>query len=137
MINVAGIVFLIHYLDNFFFTNKDYQSCRANIAQLKLMWEYLGVPLAIDKLEGPSQVITYLGIEIDSREMTARLPSEKLTKLKLLLSQWSGKKKVTKRDLLSFIGFLSFACKVVKPGHMFLHRLIDLSTVVSSNNFFL
>ena len=43
---------------------------------------------------------------------------------------------MTKRDLLSFIGFLSFACKVVKPGRRFLRRLIDLSTVVSSNNFF-
>ena len=46
-------------------------------------------------------------------------------------------KKTTKRDLLSLIGFLSFACRVVKPGRMFLRRLIDLSTSVSSNNFFI
>ena len=68
--------------------------------------------------------------------MTARLPKEKLEKLKSMLKDWINKKKATKRDLLSLIGFLSFACKVVKPGRMFLRRLIDLSTTVKSNNFF-
>ena len=34
-------------------------------------------------------------------------------------------------ELLSLIGSLSFAFKVVKPGHIFLRRLIDLSTTVS------
>ena len=35
------------------------------------------------------------------------------------------------RELLSLIGSLSFACKVVKPGRIFLRRLVDLSTSVS------
>ena len=43
-------------------------------------------------------------------------------------------KKFTKRELLSLIGSLSFACKVVKPGRMFLRRLIDLSTSVTNLN---
>ena len=33
-----------------------------------------------------------------------------------------------KRELLALIGHLSFAAKVVKPGRLFLRRLIDLST---------
>ena len=44
---------------------------------------------------------------------------------------WQGKKKCTKRELLSLIGSLSFAAKVVKPGRMFMRRLITLSTTVS------
>ena len=94
------------------------------------MWEFLGVPLATDKLEGPVQKITYLGIEIDSRDMTIRLPQDKLDKLKTMLKEWGKKKKTTKRDLLSLIGFLSFACKVVKPGRMFFastYRLVHYS----------
>ena len=35
-----------------------------------------------------------------------------------------------KRELLSLVGKLSFACKVVPAGHIFLCRLIDLSTTV-------
>ena len=34
------------------------------------------------------------------------------------------------RELLSLIGPLSFAAIVVRPGKMFLHRFIDLSTKV-------
>ena len=34
----------------------------------------------------------------------------------------------SKRDLLSLIGVLSHACKVVQAGRTFLHHLIDLST---------
>ena len=38
--------------------------------------------------------------------------------------------KCTKRQLLSTIGKLSFACKVLPAGRIFLRRLIDLSTTV-------
>ena len=51
-----------------------------------------------------------------------------------LLTLWRGKKKCAKRELLSLIGSLSFASKVVKPGRMFLRRLIDLSTTVPNLN---
>ena len=92
--------------------------------------EFLGVPLAPNKIEGPSQVIVYLGIEIDSINMIIRLPENKLKKLNDELKCWHNRKKCTKRELLSLIGSLSFACKVVKPGRIFLRRMIDLSTSV-------
>ena len=85
-----------------------------------------------NKLVGPSTVSTYLGILIDTENMQIRLPPEKLESLKNLLATWSSKVKCKKRELLSLIGKLSFACKVVKPGRMFLRRLIKLSTTVTS-----
>ena len=84
----------------------------------------------MDKLIGPVTVITYLGIQIDSDDMVIRLPAEKLSELLDLLNVWHDCKKCTKRELLSLIGKLSFASKVVQPGRNFLHRLIDLSTTV-------
>ena len=90
----------------------------------------LGVPLAPDKIIGPTQIITYLGIEIDSVDQCIRLPPDKLCEIRSLLTKWHTLKKCTKRELLSLIGSLSFACKVVKPGRIFLRRLIDLSTTV-------
>ncbi|XP_057296124.1 uncharacterized protein LOC130625059 [Hydractinia symbiolongicarpus] len=81
---------------------------------------------------GPCQVITYLGIEIDTVNFVVRLPQDKFTELLSSLHKWLGKKKCTKRELLSLIGSLSFACKVAKCGRMFLRRIIDLSTTVHS-----
>ena len=60
--------------------------------------------------------------------MVARLPQPKLEQLKSLIASWRGKKVGSKRDLLSLIGVLSHACKVVRAGRTFLRRLIDLST---------
>ena len=57
------------------------------------------------------------------------LPQDKVTTLMALLSAWDvRKKKVTKRELLSLVGKLSFAAKVIPAGRIFLRRLIDLST---------
>ena len=64
--------------------------------------------------------------------MTIRLPAEKLQQVKELLRSWGQRKKCTKRELLSLIGLLAFASKVVKPGRIFLRRLIDLSTTVTA-----
>ena len=92
------------------------------------MCKTLNVPLSLDKLVQPSTRITYLGIQIDTTTFTMSLQEDKLKRLKEKLSAWDMSSICTKKDLLSLIGFLSFACKVVKPGRMFLRRLIDLSS---------
>ena len=45
--------------------------------------------------------------------------------------RYGVKKKCTKHDLLSLIGKLSFAAKIIPPGRTFLRHLIDLSTTVA------
>ena len=132
IINVGGLMFLIHYLDDFFMAHYSESVCQHDLDVFLSICSELGVPLADDKTVGPSTRVTYLGIEIDSSDMTIRLPSDKMEKIQLLLHTWKTKRKCTKQELLSLIGILSFACKVVKGGRMFLRRLIDLSTTVPS-----
>jgi len=73
----------------------------------------IGVPVAVDKLEGPDQSITYLGIQIDSVQQLIQLPADKCGSLVTTVDAWLGREKCKKWDLLSLIGSLSFACKVV------------------------
>ena len=47
-----------------------------------------------------------------------------------MIKLWFEKLSGTKRDLLSLTGLLNFACKVVRPGRIFLRRMIKLSTTV-------
>lgn len=68
------------------------------MSALKDICSFLGVPLAPDKVVGPAQCVTYLGIEIDSRTMTARLPQDKLEKLKSLLAEWQNRKRPRKEN---------------------------------------
>ena len=44
---------------------------------LKSMQE-IGVPLSEEKLEGLSQILIFLGLELDSREMLVRIPMAKI-----------------------------------------------------------
>ena len=81
------------------------------------------------KIIGPSHIITYLGIEINSNLLTMSVPKDKYDEL-MVVTSWLEKKTCTKRQLLSLIGKLSFICKVVRPGIIFLRRLIDLSMSV-------
>ena len=131
LIYICGISFIIHYLDDFFLCATSREECSRQMGDISTLFSELGIPLADDKTFGPCDIITYLGIEIDAPNMTIRLPSDKYFELLDLLKVWKKKKKCTKRQLLSLIGSLSFAAKVVKPGRMFLRRLIDLSTTVN------
>ena len=132
LVQVASITFITHYLDDFFLLAKSKSACD-NIKTVTLrLFEHLGIPVAEDKLVGPSSCLTYLGLEIDTSKMEVRLPNEKLSNLRTELAFWLRRNTCTKRELLSLIGKLSFASKVVKPGRIFVRRLIDTSMRVSS-----
>ncbi len=77
------------------------------------------MPLAQEKQEGPSTVITFLGIEIDNVEQVLRLQKEKLERLRTLMHEWERKKACTRAELESLIGTLQHACTVVRPGNSF------------------
>ena len=60
--------------------------------------------------------------------MELRLPLDKLDRLKITIAHWRRKRSCTKWELLSLIGQLQYACKVVWHGRAFLCRMITLST---------
>ena len=128
--NKKGIENMLHYLDDYFFTGATFAICQQEMTQFDRMCNELDIPLAEDKKEGPSETITFLGIEIDTSNRCCRLPDKKLEDLLNILKDWGNRSTTSKRELLSLIGSLSFAAKVVKPGRTFMRRLIDLSSSV-------
>ncbi len=67
----------------------------------------------------------FLGIELDSLLMEARLPADKLDKAKLWVTRMLKHNIIEYNDLQSLTGFFSFTAKVVRLGRAFLHRLFD------------
>ena len=126
-----GATFVDHYVDDFITVGAPRSTeCANNAKIMHHICEMAGTPVEEEKSEGPATTLPFLGIEIDSVAMELRLPVDKLAQLKQVLSQWRGKKACLKRDLLSIIGSLSHASKVVKSGRAFTRRLIDLSKSV-------
>ena len=120
---------LMHYLDDYFTVGPANSSlCANNVFTVVRVASDLGIPLAPDKLEGPTTSLVFLGITIDTIRMETSLPADKLCGLLVDLQSLSSRKKCQKRELLSLIGKLNFACRVIPAGRIFLRRLIDLST---------
>ena len=122
-----GVQQVFHYLDDFL-TVACPQSlqCKEELQVLLECFDRLGVPVAEQKLEGPTTTLTFLGIELDTGQMIRRLPPKKLKELKELVGEWLSKKACRISDLQSLVGKLQHASKVVRPGRTFLRRMFEL-----------
>eukprot|EP00731_Ephydatia_muelleri_P003450 Em0001g3450a len=101
---------LLHYLDDFLLVGppgKD--TCQEAMSRMLTVCDQLGIPVASEKLEGPTTALTFLGIVLDTSAQQLRLPPDKLEELTGLIRSWLSRHKATKRELLSLIGKLSFA----------------------------
>jgi len=122
-----GVESIFHYLDDFAVLGPPGSAaCLNQLLILKRVCAELGIPLAIDKQDGPTAIIVFLGIIIDMIRQELRLPEDKLRRLLHILDQWEKRKACTRRDLEVLIGVLHHACKVIRPGRSFLRRAIAL-----------
>ena len=77
-----GVSFSIHYLDDFLTMGPAGSSvCQQNLDIFIQTCNELGIPLAEEKLEGPSTSFTFLGVVIDTSKSEIRLPEEKLHRI--------------------------------------------------------
>ena len=129
--NKYGLQALIHYSDDFFLVcGQCYDSAVKQLEVLCQAFKDMGIPLALNKIVGPTTCIEFLGTGIDSELMMMFVTEEKYSEAVTNLRKWKGKRSCTKQQLLSLIGKLSYISKVVQPGRIFLRRLIHLSTTV-------
>ena len=75
-----------------------------------------GLPLEPAKMQGPLPTLTFLGIELNTTAMEIRLLLDKLSRVKEDLAHWRGCKACRKCDLLSLIGTLAHASKVIRSS---------------------
>ena len=118
---------IMHYLDDFLVVGAPNPSeCAATLTTLLRVFDRLGLPVALEKLEGPLSCLVFLGFELDSEAMTIRLPQLKLRELQFCIKSWIGRKSCRKKDLESLVGKLAHASQVVQPGKTFMRRMFEL-----------
>ncbi len=125
--NVYGIDNILHLLDDFLTIDSSEQEGQATMAKLLNMFQRLAIPLALHKTTGPVKCLEYLGVILDTDNMQARLPTEKVERIVELMASLQNRRKVTKRELLCIIGHLNFAMQIIKPGRAFISYLLQLA----------
>ena len=96
-----------------------------------------GLELADKKSVEATQIMTFLGIQFNSKTMTMEVTQERLQEIQLELEKWSGKKRATKRDIQSLAGKLQFIAKCCKHGRCFMNRILGaLRKLKRSSHFY-
>ena len=67
-------------------------TCSQSLSAIQQASLDIGISLAPEKCEGPKTRLVFLGIELDSEHMTARLPDDKLDDLRTIICGWVHKK---------------------------------------------
>ena len=119
-----------HVLDDFIFISPQRDLCQQALATFRLICQNIALPVAEEKTLGPSQVLPFLGITLDTIKHEARLPSDKIAKCTSAIKELLASKRVRLKQLLSLLGLLNFALSVVLPGRPFLRRMYNLTMKV-------
>ena len=113
------------YLDDFMGISTPHDADRQFELSGSLL-QALGLQESSQKVCPPSPQMICLGVLFDTVNLTMSVTPARLRELQdAVLPPWLVKKSATKTELQSLIGKLAFVCKCVRPGRLFLSRLLD------------
>ncbi|KAF7350192.1 Integrase/recombinase xerD [Mycena venus] len=127
--------FIRHYLDDFlkiFAPNIPLPQVEQALEWALALGEQLGLHFQPTKICGPATELEFLGIELDSLRLEARLPKEKLEYLTEILDFWSRRTHATLREVQELTAFFQFASQVIPIARAFLRGLYDFETQFTS-----
>jgi hypothetical protein len=132
--NILFIKLLVHYIDDFLIISINHRIGKLQQDALLTLFKFLGLPISPEKLEGPVNRIIFLGIQIDTVNMTISLDEDRLKQITSSLSDWMNKSTASITQLQSITGLLSFAAKVIRAGRTFLRRIINYTSHLISKH---
>ena len=125
MIHNGAPYSIVRYVDDFFIVAPDAAACQDGLTTMLHTCALAGFPVQPSKVTSPATEVKFLGITINTISGTLSIDRARLLEVIELVNDFLSRSSVTKRRLLSLIGKLAFASRVVKTGRAFLGRLIQ------------
>lgn len=113
-----------NFLDDFFSANLETEAY-ISFENLSSLLQKIGIEENLEKACPPAPVMTVLGINFNTIEMTLSLDKEKTQELIRELKKWPARKICSLQQMQSLIGKLNFAAGVVRSGRVYMARLIN------------
>ncbi|VDI36493.1 Hypothetical predicted protein [Mytilus galloprovincialis] len=114
---------VINYLDDFGGADTVDKADEAYIA-LGALLDSCGLEESKQKGVAPTTRMEFLGITVDTVKLTLEVTSDRVLEISLLVQAWLRKKKASLRELQSILGKLHFVSTCVRPGRLFVSRLL-------------
>ena len=116
--------FLLNYVDDFLGAETKAKIWQAFNHFTEIL-QQLQVDTAPDKIVPPTTRIEFLGITLDSQTMTMEVPQDKVVDTLKELDTWLYKTTASRKEIESIVGKLQFMGMCVKPGRIFIARLLN------------
>ena len=120
---------LVNYLDDFFFAALHKAICDGQVHVFLDICKSICFPVSLEKTYWGTQLLTFLGLLIDTLHQLVCIPADKLARALDMVEFVLNKrnKKITLNKLQQLTGFLNFLCRCVVPGRTFLRRMYCLA----------
>lgn len=120
-----------HYLDDFlqiFAPGTASDVAHAAVDWIISLGSVLGLRFQPEKTVWPSTCIEFLGLELDSVSMEARVPQDKLIFVRGLISSWIARSHCSLHELQSLTGYLQFLSQVIPYSRPFLRHFFAFAS---------
>jgi len=126
---------IVKVLDDFLFVGNSKENCQQQLNAFILLAKEINIPLATKKTVNACNKLDFLGVSLNTVDMTAILPKEKVQRYAEAIRNTINLDKITLTELKSVIGKLQFACSVIRGGQAFLRRMYDLTINVKHGHY--
>ncbi|CAC5390966.1 unnamed protein product [Mytilus coruscus] len=100
---------------------------KADISYKKLKWvlDSCGLEESVEKASSPSHRMSFLGVWFDTEKMTMEVTPDRLVKVFDFVLIWLNKDTAFLKEVQSLIGKLNFIASCVRPGRIFISRILN------------
>lgn len=84
-----------------------------------------GIEESMEKATHPSTKMVFIGILFDTENLTISIDENRLSEIIDLVTVWLDKCSCSKKELQSLLGKLNYVSQCVRPGRLFVSRLLN------------
>ena len=95
--------------------------------------ERCGIEEAKNKFCPPNTIMTFIGVLFNTEKMTIEITHERLIEIQILLRNWLGRETASLKELQLVLGKLNFIAACVRPGRIFISRLLQWLKILNKN----
>ena len=123
-IHCRVVMFLLNYVDDFLGAEHQAQA-QAAYDRLGKILDEINLTENQNKAVLPTEIIEFLGVTFNSATGTMEVSEHRLHELHDLLELWDHKTTYTRKQLENLVGKLQFVATCVRPGRVFICRLLN------------
>lgn len=117
---------VLPFIDDMSTGDASRRTAQVKYERLLALVDELGLQVAEEKCSGPAQVMTWIGVTFDTRNMNMYIEVSKVQECQELCLFWLEQGNISEKNLQRLVGKLFHIISLVPAARRYLNRLLDL-----------